>query len=639
MATPLSALRALSRRYPSVQAALSEIGNLSAVLTLPKGTIHVVSDVHGEHKKLKHIINNASGSLRSLVERVAAGRLPPDELRELLAIIYYPRETYARKRFEGEDARKQFLLRTLGLEIELIRELSRRYTLRHVERVLPPSMAGLIRELISERGVEGREAFLAGLVTPFVRHESEIELLRATARVIRNLSVFELIVAGDLGDRGPRIDKVIDFLMHQPEVRVVWGNHDASWLGACLGHEALIATVCRISLRYRRLSQLEEGYGIPMAPVDKLARTAYGDDPAERFPCKGEGLRDPLLMARMQKAMAILQFKLEGQLCKRHPEYGLDHRCMLHRIDPAKGTVTIDGKVHPLLDAHLPTVDFRDPYALSSEEEACIARLKQSFLHSPLLWQQMTWLVRHGSMVERRDRALIFHGCVPVNADGELLFLRVDGEARRGAALFDALERKVHRAVRARAPDDMDILWYLWTGPLSPLFGKDRMATFESHFVADKDAHNETKNPYFRLIHDAAFCARICREFGVDEEKGLIVNGHVPVKLEKGESPVKDSRRAVTIDGAFSEAYGDKGYTLILDATRTFLAQHHHFESVEDAVEAGADIIPKISDIEVFERPRLVQDTEKGDEIRREIEILEELIRAYEDNVLTEQAS
>jgi fructose-1,6-bisphosphatase-3 len=630
--TPLPALHALSRRFPTSDAALAEIGNLRAALTLPKGTIHVVSDVHGEHKKLKH-------SLRPLVERVARGRLSPEELGDLLAIIYYPRETYAQKRFEDERARQRFLLRTLDLEIDVIRELSRGYTLRHVERVLPPAMAGILRELLSPRGVEGREAFLAALVEPFLKHGREIELLRATAHVVRNLSVFELIVAGDLGDRGPRLDKVVDFLMHQPQVTVVWGNHDASWLGACLGHEALIATVCRISLRYRRVTQLEEGYGIPMTPVEKLALTHYGDDPAELFRVKGEGLRDPLLMARMQKAMAILQFKLEGQLCRRHPEYNLMHRCLLHRIDPEQGTVTIDGEAHPMRDVRLPTVDFHgDPYALVPAEQACIDRLKQAFLHSPLLWQHMTWVARQGTMVVRRDRALIFHGCVPVDEQGAFLDLPVDGEPRKGQALFNALDRKVQRAVRSRAPDDVDMLWYLWTGPLSPLFGKDRMATFEAYFVADKETHKETKNPYFRLIHDVEFCSRVCAEFGVDAAKGLIVNGHVPVKLEKGESPVKNSRRAVTIDGAFSEAYGDKGYTLILDAARTFLAQHHHFESVEDAVEEGADIIPVISDIEVFALPRLVADTEKGEEIRQEIAVLEELIRAYEDNVITEHA-
>ena len=456
--------------------------------------------------------------------------------------------------------------------------------------------------------------------------------------MIRNLSVAEIVVAGDLGDRGPRLDRVVDFLMRQPRVTVVWGNHDASWMGACLGQDALIATVVRISLRYRRLTQLEEGFGITMAPVEKLARTVYGDDPATRFQVKGEGLREPLLMARMQKAMAILQFKLEGQVSRRRPEYGLEHRQLLHRIDPAAGTVTIDGKVHPLLDTRFPTVDFAgDPYALSAEEAACLARLRESFLQSPALWTQMTWVARRGTMVLRRDRAVIFHGCVPVDPSGAPRSLLVDGAPRAGRELFEALERKVRRAFRGKAEDDLDMLWYLWTGPLSPLFGKDRMATFESYFVADPHAAKETKDPYFGLIHDASFCARICRELGVDEERGLIVNGHVPVKIEEGESPVKRSGRAVTIDGAFSEAYGDKGYTLVLEAGRTALAQHHHFESVDEAVAAGADIIPVVTDIEAYPSPRTVADTEKGEELAREIEVLEALLRAYEANVIDEE--
>ncbi|WP_437713608.1 fructose-1,6-bisphosphatase [Sorangium sp. So ce448] len=633
----LPLLRALAGRYPTTEAALSEIGHLRAILSLPKGTVHVVSDVHGEHRKLKHIINNASGSLRPLVERVFGDRLTAAEERELLSAVYYPRERYARVASRSEGARWAFLIWTLAREVEVIRALSQRYTLRQVEAAFPEDMRGLLRELVSARATLGEGGYLDALIDPFVQHGREIEILRAMARAIRNLTVFELVVAGDLGDRGPRLDKVIEYLMRQPRVRVVWGNHDVSWMGASLGQEALIATVVRLSLRYGRLSQLEEGFGISVAPLDRLARTAYADDPAERFAVRGEGLRDALLMARMQKAAAVLQFKLEGQLCRRRPEYALEHRLLLHRIDPRAGTVAIDGEVFPLLDARFPTLDPGDPYALTPDEAACVALLKESFLRSPALSRQMRWMVQQGTTWLRRDRALIFHGCVPVDGEGELLPFVVDGEARRGRALFDALERTVRRAFRAGAQEDVDMLWYLWTGPLSPMFGKDRMTTFESYFVADERTHRETKNPYFHMIHDAAFCGRVCREFGVDEERGLIVNGHVPVRVERGESPIKASRRAVTIDGAFSEAYGDKGYTLVLEASGARLAQHHHFTSVEQAVEAGEDIIPVISDVEVYEAERRVGDTEKGEEIEREIEILERLIEAYRDGALLEQ--
>ncbi len=410
-------------------------------------------------------------------------------------------------------------------------------------------------------------------------------------------------------------------------------------MGACLGHEALIATVLRISLRYRRLSQLEEGYGITLAPLERLARTVYADDPAECFKAKGTGLRDDLLMARMQKAVAVLQFKLEGQVVARRPEWGMEARCLLHRIDARAGTVEIDGSTHPLRDTHLPTVNPEDPYALSAEESACMERLRESFVSSSPLWRHMSEVVRHGAVWLRRDEALIFHGCVPVDEEGEPLALEVEGQTFAGRVLFDALDRVVRRLFRRGAQTssrDADWLWYLWTGPRSPLFGKDRMATFETYFVEDKATHAEQKNPYFRLLHDADFCARVSSEFGVRE--GMIVNGHVPVRVERGEEPVKRGGHAVTIDGAFSEAYGDRGYTLILGPGGVALAEHHHFESIGDAITAGADIVPKVTTLRAYDPPRTVADTEEGASIRRHAAALERLANAYEQGLLLEDS-
>jgi len=421
-------------------------------------------------------------------------------------------------------------------------------------------------------------------------------------------------------------------------VSFTWGNHDVAWMGACLGQEALIATVLRVSLRYRRLSQLEEGYGLIIAPLERLARTVYADDPCERFKTKGTGLRDDLLMARMQKAIAVIQFKLEGQTILRHPEWNMERRNLLHRIDAERGTIEIDGRTHPLLDAHLPTLDPADPYALSSEERACMERLRQSFVSSSRLWQHMSFLTRRGSMWLRRDHALIFHGCVPVDEGGEFLSLNVEGTEYAGRALFDALDVVMRRAMNAGVEtvgEDSDWLWYLWTGERSPLFGKDRMATFESYFVEDKGARKENKNPYFKLIHEADFCRRVAADFGIAEE-ALIVNGHVPVKVEKGEEPVKKGGNAVTIDGAFSEAYGDRGYTLIIAPDRIALAEHHHFESISDAITAGADIVPKMLTIRAYEKPRLVADTEDGEIIRQRVAALERLILAFERGELLE---
>jgi fructose-1,6-bisphosphatase-3 len=637
-AQALAYLGALARLHPTIDAALGRIAHLNAVLTLPKGTVHVLSDVHGDFKKLKHVVNNGSGSLRPFVDQVFGERLDAAEKVELLNLIYYPSETFAylAPRLSDMAARRAFLQRTLRRAFELVFALSRRYAISHVEHAFPAPFRLLCRELLLERALGRDPAFVDTMLEPFLALQRELDLLRAAAHVVRDLQIAELLVAGDMGDRGPRVDRVVDFLMRQPRVAITWGNHDVTWLGACLGHLACIATVLRISLRYRRLSQLEEGYGIPVAPLEKLARTVYGDDPTARFVPKGEGLRDTLLMARMQKAMAIIQFKLEGQIIRRHPEWEMEHRNLLHRIDRRAGTVTVDGETHPLLDTFFPTIDEADPYALTPEEEACMARLRQSFLQSQVLWQHEQFVVAHGSMYLRRDHNLIFHGCVPVDAEGKFLDLVVDGRPASGKALFDALHIVVQRAVRERAPADLDMLWYLWTGPRSPLFGKDRMATFEGYFIADEATHVETKNPYFKLIHEPAFCEAIFRDFGVDPDSGLIVNGHVPVKVEAGEDPVKRSRKAVTIDGAFSEAYGDRGYTLVLGDAGTYLARHHHFESVEDALTQGADIIPEVSDVRVFPRPRTVGDTEKGETIRGEIAALERLIRAYRDNVLRE---
>jgi fructose-1,6-bisphosphatase-3 len=630
-------LAEVSHLYPTVDAAATTIASLEAALELPKPTVHVISDVHGDAKKLKHVVNNASGSLRPLVERLFRTSLDDADRRELLNLIYYPRETFGflSPRMQAPDVRREYVLRRLDPMFVVLRHLAAHYPLGHTEQLIPREYRELLRELLFLPRPVGGGPHLGAVVRQFHLLGKELDLVRVVARVVRNLLIGELVVAGDCGDRGPRIDQVIEFLLRQPNVSVVWGNHDVSWLAACLGHELSIATVLRVSLRYRRLSQLEEGYGIPMAPLERLARDRYADDPAERFSCKGAGLRDPLLMARMQKAIAVVQFKLEGQFIRRNPHLGLERRDLLGRMSLEAGTVPLeDGNEYPLLDTRFPTVDPADPLALSPDEAACVARLRTSFLRSPILWEQMKFLVRRGRMHLVRDRHLIFHGCLPVTPTGEYQTLRVDGEDLAGRPLFEKLNDVVSRALLGKAPADLDLLWYLWGGPLSPLFGKDKMATFETYFIADGHTHKETKNPYFSLIHDTDFCRRVLREFGVDDAEGLIVNGHVPVKIAAGESPLKRSGMAVTIDGAFSEAYGDRGYTLILEPRQTLLALHHHFGSVEDAIQSGADIIPSVQVLREYAEPRRVAVTEQGEQIRGRVEVLRRLIAAYDRNDL-----
>lgn len=642
METAAPALRILSEVFPTIRSAACEIAALRATLDLPKGVIHVISDVHGEHQKLRHVINNGSGRLRPLVDALFSGRLDDALRQELLSTLYYPAEVTRIKHLEfqgNQGARREWIARLLGHQFEIIRALIRTRRRKDVKNLTPKEFRELFEALLNEPAGGHDPAYISTLLQALEEHDLDYAAVRNASRFIRSLGVAELIVAGDLGDRGPRIDKVIDYLIKQPSVSIIWGNHDVSWMGACLGQPALIATVLRISLRYRRMYQLEEGYGLATKALERLAETVYADDPAECFHARRNGERDARLIARMQKAIAIMQCKLEGQAIARHPEWQMDHRNLLPRLSPDLRTITLDGVVHPLLDTHLPTIDPADPNRLSPEEQECMDRLVASFTTSPRLLDHMRWVAERGRMAMTRDKAVIFHACLPVDGAGRYLPLTIDGTETRGPRLFDAFTRVIKRAYRAgpeSTEGDRDWFYYLWAGPRSPLFGKDKMATFESAFLADPATHRETKDPWFQWLHDHAFCDRVAREMGVPEG-GLIVNGHVPVKVEKGESPLKRGGNAVTIDGAFSEAYGDRGYTLILSPESDILAEHHAFPDPETAVRDGTDIVPAMHELRRYAAPRLVSDTEQGRAIRETIGALEALIDAYTSGNLLER--
>lgn len=631
-------LELLALEYPNVDAAIAEIARLAAVQTLPKSAVHVISDIHGEDKKLQHVINNASGTLRPLVEEMFGATMDADEMTEFLTLTFYPAEVTQRleSSLKQPDDVRCYALRMLKPQLELLRYLVSNFSLRLATQVFPAEYRELLLEMLHAPSTERGPQFIAAMVDELLRRGRALHLIHLLGRLIRNLAIDELIIGGDCWDRGPRGDRVMDYLRLQPNVEFIWGNHDALWLGASLGNEACICTVLRVSLRYRRLGQLDEGYSVPLTPLEHLARTVYADDPAEFFMPKGAGMRPIEVVARMQKAAAVMQFKLEGQMIERNPHWDLDHRRLMHRIDYERGTIEIDGRIYDLRDKLFPTVDPGNPYQLSPEESACLSFLKHSFLNSQKLREQMRFMVGHGSMYLRRDDCLIFHGCVPSDADGKFLPMTVDGHPLAGRELFEGIETVVRRAVEKSAEEDLDFLWYLWSGPRSPLFGKDRIATLERDFIDDKTPHRESKDPYFTLIHEVDFCDKVLEAFGVDSGGGLIVNGHVPVKVEKGESPLKRSGKAITIDGAFSEAYGDYGYTLVLEPNRIVLAEHHHFESVEAAIRDGVDIVPNVQSIRVFDSPRCTRDTERGQRIRYRIEMLEKLIDAYQTNRLLE---
>jgi fructose-1,6-bisphosphatase-3 len=630
----LVTLRALGRQFPNVDSAMAEIARLSAILTLPKGTVHVISDIHGEDKKLRHVINNASGTLRPLAEKLLKDRLNPKQLADFLTLIFYPAEVVDRLENTLTDPAelRAFAVPTLRNQFELVRALAGRYSLKRGMEVFPAEYRELLAELLHEPTTERGPEFLEAIVDELIRRGRALHLIHIVGRLVRNLAIYELIIGGDCWDRGPRGDRVVDYLRQQPNVSFIWGNHDVAWLGAALGHEALICNVLRVSLRYRRISQLDEGYSVPTVPLEHLAHTVYANDPAIHFMPKSEGLRPKVLVARMQKAAAVMQFKCEGQMLARNPHWNLEHRRLLHRIDYAAGTIQIDGVCYPLRDRNFPTIDPANPYELSAEEKTCLTRVRQSFLDSQKLQEHMRYIVGIGAMYLTRDDHLIFHGCVPCDQEGNFLPMEMDGKQLAGRALFEAIEKLVLRALDRRQQSDLDFLWYLWSGPRSPLFGKDRITTFERDFIAEPKSHHEEKDDYFKLIHEAWFCEKVLSEFGVDPTHGLIVNGHVPVKIEKGESPLKRSGKAITIDGAFSEAYGDHGYTLVLEADRTILAKHHHFESVEAAIRDGVDIVPSLSVIREWRKTRRMADTERGARWRSEIGMLERLIEAYRNN-------
>jgi fructose-1,6-bisphosphatase-3 len=431
-------LHPLSREIPNIDSAIAEIARYSAELTLPKGTIHIISDIHGEDKKLRHVINNASGTLRPLVERLLKDRMAPQEFQEFLTLIFYPGEVVTRleQTLRTSHQRKEYAMRRLHNLFNIVRVLAARRSLKHAMRIFPAEYRELFAEILHEPSTERAKDYVEAIVDELNCRGRLLHLIHLTGRVIRNLAINELIIAGDCWDRGPRGDEVIDYLSQQPNVAFVWGNHDIAWLGACLGQDALLCNVLRISLRYRRLLQLEEGYGIPVEPLALIARTVYASDPATSFEVKGTGMREGVMMARMQKAAAIMQFKLEGQAIERHPDWQMEYRRLLHRIDREAGTIEVNGALFPLKDGAFPTIDPKDPYTLTSEETLCLKRIRSSFRASQKLWNQMRWMVSHGRMYLRREEHLIFHGCVPVDEHGTFLPMFVDGQTYTGKAAF-----------------------------------------------------------------------------------------------------------------------------------------------------------------------------------------------------------
>ena len=661
-------LHLLSEKFPNAQAAVSELINLRAILSLPKGTEHFVSDLHGASSAFIHMIKNASGVVRRKVDEVYGSSISEEEKRALCALIYYPDERIEliKRFYAGEQVDQLFLLNSqisnlptlhewyeqrLHQVVNIARAVTIKYSRSKVLKLLPEDYKYIISELLHESQLEqkDRQAYYNAIINAIIETGCADQLIIAISYLIHSLTIDTLHIVGDIFDRGPGAAKILDVLSTVRDYDIQWGNHDIEWMGAMAGNLALLATVLRVSTRYANIETLEEGYGINLLPLANFAMTVYGDDPCTIWQTKDfennpRLTRSAQLMAKMHKAISIIQFKLEGQTVLRHPEWHMDHRALLHKIDLKAGTITLDGTTYPLLDTNLPTIDPNDPYALSKYEQDLMQQLWRSFRKSEKMQRHLRMLYEHGSLYLVRNGFLLYHAAIPLNADGSFSEADVCGERVSGKALMDRTDQVIRTAYygegKAKA-DALDYLLYLWEGEYSPLYNKERMSTFERYFIADKATHNEQKGAYFSLADDEKVCDRILMEFGLSPENGRIVNGHVPVRTIKGETPMRANGKRFVIDGGFSKPYQEKtgisGYTLIYNSHGIQLVEHEEFENREQAVLSGSDIHNRTLLQDFSGRRIYIKDTDKGKELLEQVHWLEQLLHAYRSGTLRQR--
>lgn len=643
-------LQLLARSFPNIESASTEIINLEAILSLPKGTEHFVADIHGEHEAFLHILRNASGNIKRKVKELFDDSLTKEELHDLCTLIYYPEKRLEMIEEAADEDLSTFYADTLQRLIQVFRSVSSKYTRSKVRKALPSQFAYIIEELLHESpDDEDKDAYVRRIVETIIQTGQARNFITAICNVIHKLSIDRLHILGDIFDRGPGAHIIMDYLLTRETFDLQWGNHDALWMGAAAGCDACIAIVLRLSLRFANMATLEEGYGINLLPLATFAMETYRDDPCEQFlpSCSLAMLPDnqkqARLIAQMHKAISIIQFKLEGQLVSQHPEWNIDRRGTLENIDLNRGTYRFEGKDCQLLDAAFPTLDPSDPYRLSSAEEEMMKQLHHSFRISEKLQRHIRLLFTHGSMYNVCNGNLLFHASVPMNPDGTLRQVLVDGKPFKGRELMQAVEMKMRTAYPLegkRTAGSRDFFWYLWCGTDSPLFDKSRMTTFERYFLSEPAAHHEEKGAYYQLREDPNVCRLILDDFGVEGETRHIINGHVPVHASQGENPIKADGMLMVIDGGFSKAYhkttGIAGYTLVYHSRGFQLIQHEPFTSTADAIAKGTDIKSSTQIVEMAGRRIRVRDTDKGKLIRQQIEELQGLLYAYRHGILKE---
>jgi len=640
----LAYLKLMSREYPTLESASSEIVNLMAICGLPKGTEYFFSDLHGEYEAFIHLLRSSSGIIREKIKETFGHIISEEDEIQLANLIYYPDRQIAKLKQEQnytEDWQRIALYRL----VQICKEVSSKYSRSKVRKKMPPEFAYAIDELLHvDYNDDNKKVYYSEIIRSIIDTQMADSFIMALCRLIQNLTIDNLHIIGDIFDRGPRADIIMEELMQFHDVDIQWGNHDILWMGASTGNPACICNVLRIAISYNGFDVLEDGYGINIRPLSMFAAKVYSDDPCERFMPRilDQNIYDavdPGLAAKMHKAIAVIQFKAEGQIIRRHPEYEMDSRILLTAIDYQRGTVVIEGKEYPMMDMEFPTIDPSDPLKLSEEEEELLHTLTLSFCHSALLHKHIKFLYSNGSMYKCCNSNLLYHGCIPMKEDGSFDEMAVNGKAYKGRALMDFIDKQVKKAYFLPDQDpekeaSRDFMWYLWSGAKSPVFGKDKMTIFEHYFVEDKEASRERMNPYYKLSVQEKYCDMILEEFGLTTTGSHIINGHVPVKIKDGETPIKAGGKLFIIDGGLSKAYQGKtgiaGYTLIFNSRHLALAEHKPFDPKKEST-------PKVSIVEKMRKRIMVADTDDGKELARRIEDLKELVAAYRKGALKER--
>ncbi len=646
-------LELLSQTYPNASVASTEIINLQAILNLPKGTEHFMADIHGEYEAFLHIMKNGSGRIKRKVTELFGFSLSETQIRELCTLIYYPEQKLEMVK-ASEDAMEEFYRVNLYRLILVLQVTCSKYTRSHVRKFLPAEFAYIIEELLHESpSDDNKQAYFSGIIDSIMETDQSDAFITSICNVIQQLSVDQMHILGDIFDRGPGAHIIMDKLCETPNFDIQWGNHDALWMGAAAGNNCCIANVLRLSLRYNNMATLEDGYGINLVPLATFAMETYADDPCELFgPVEGldeagrqRDQKTHRILAQMHKAISVIQFKLEAQLIDKHPEWHLEHRKVLSHIDKELGVCHIEGEEYEMRDSFLPTVDPRHPNELTPEEQDIIEKLNHSFVVSDKLQRHIKCLLSHGCIYGVYNSNLLFHASIPLNEDGTLREVSLLGKAYKGKELLHRIGMLMRSAFNSDTPREQrhqarDYFWYLWCGPDSPLFDKDKMTTFERYFLLDPKTYEEKKGNYYLLRSDPKVCDYILDAFEVTGEHRHIINGHVPVHASRGENPIKADGKLMVIDGGFAKAYhhttGIAGYTLVYHSRGFELIQHEPFTSTSEAIRKGTDIASSTQIVEMAGKRLRISDTDKGRKIKGQIDELRQLLHAYRHGIIKE---